>query len=127
MEKGYVEDAGVKNTFASFGIFDDSGKLLIPTIVQDENNELFRMSRKISLDIAEKVPQLISLEQLKKKYDFRDIPQTVVVVYHELMWDLMDEFEEKGIVEKPILFSDPDKATPENVADIVFVVQRKED
>jgi hypothetical protein len=126
VKTGYIEDADIKNAFSRFGIFDDSGKLLIPTIVENENNELYRMSRRISKKIAEKVTQLLSLEKLKTEYGFRDIQQTLVVVYHELMWDLMDEFEKKGIVDKPILFTNPDKATSKNVADISFIVQGKE-
>jgi hypothetical protein len=126
LKTGDVEDAYIKDAFSRFGIFDDSGKLVIPIIVENENNELYRRSRRISRKIVEKVPQLLSLEKLKIEYGFRDIQQTLVVVYHELMWDLMDEFERKGIVDKPILFTNPDKATSKNVADILFIVQGKE-
>jgi hypothetical protein len=126
MKTGGVEDAYIKDAFSRFGIFDDSGKLLIPTIVENENNALYQMSRRISEKIAEKVPQLLSLEKLKIEYGFRDIQQTLVAVYHELMWDLMDKFEKKGIIDKPLLFTNPNKATSKNVADISFIVHGKE-
>jgi len=126
MKEGYTRDAPVIEAFAPFGIFDESGKLLIPTIVQNENNELHRMSRGISKKIAENTQRLLDLKKLQVDYGFRDIRETVVVVYHELMWDLMDEFVARDIIEKPVLFADPENAALTSIADIMFVVHREE-
>ncbi len=123
---GRVNDEKIKETFMPFGIFDESGKLLIPVIEENNSNELYRISRRISQRIAGRVPELLSFEDLSKEYNFRDTEQSLIIIYHELMWDLMDELTDRGLIEKPVLFSHPDDATPKNVADLVFIVHKPE-
>ena len=44
--------------------------------------------------------------------------------YHELMWDLMDHMESNGVIKKPIVFSEPEKAKQSDIADLVFIVRK---
>jgi hypothetical protein len=125
--KGYVENDSIKNVLIPFGVFNESGKLLLPVIEENSDNEFYQISQRISKKIADKVPALLSLEEFRKKYNFNDIEQSLIIVFHELMWDLMDELVERGVVEKPVLFSNPDKAKSKDVADIVFIVHKQKE
>jgi hypothetical protein len=126
MEKGQIEDDAVKETFAPFGMLDDTGRLTIPVIDETEDDALYRVSSRISGKMAEQTPALLSFRDLKKEFGFRDVQQTVVIIFHELIWELMEVLEAEGLVRKPVAFSHPEEATPKNAADLMFVVRSPE-
>jgi hypothetical protein len=47
----------------------------------------------------------------------------LVIACHEVMWDLMDAWERRGVVSKPRILADPASAAPADVGDLVFVVR----
>ena len=102
LDKGLVHDPEVRKTFAKFGMCDDTGQLLIPVIKEEKNNKLYQLSRHISKTLADQVTAIVPLEQLKEKYEFRDIQQALVVVYHEIMWDLMEELKKNTGIKIPL-------------------------
>jgi len=126
VEKGKIEDENAKKVFEPFNLFDSSGQFTIPIIEEKEGNNLYEICFLISKEIADQVPKLINLSEVKKDFDFRDEEQTLVIVYHELMGDLLDYFEEQNLIQKPIAFTNPEKAKSKDIADLVFFVKRNE-
>ena len=62
------------------------------------------------------------VKQLKTAYNFNDNSETVVVFYHEVMFDLMDLLTKKQVIQLPTAFQNPDKATLTDAADLCFIV-----
>lgn len=69
------------------------------------------------------MPNNFNLAALRKTFNFRDNQQVLVIIYHELMWDLMDHWENKGLLKKPVDFTDTGKAEPSAIGDLVFIVR----
>jgi hypothetical protein len=123
VERGRVEDAQARQVFAPFNLFDETGRFTVPIIRVDSRDPLHKLSVRLARQIAERVPTLLDLNSLSKQFGFRDNQQTLVIVYHEVMWDLMDQLERKGILEKPVAFVQPDTAKPSDIGDLVFIVR----
>lgn len=124
-DKGFIEDSKAKATLLPYGIFDDSDSLRIPIIEEDEENELYRVSLSIARRIAEKSLSLLAPDEMNALYDFRDVQQAMVVVFHELMWDLMGVLEEQGIIQKPVVFANPEEASSEDIVDLLLIVKKE--
>jgi hypothetical protein len=126
LKKGKVEDENAKKVFSPFNLFNSSGQFTIPIIEEKKGNTLYEICFLISEKIAKEVPELLNLSELKEAFDFHNEEQTLVIIYHELMWDLLDYFEEQNLIQKPIAFANPDKAESKDIADLVFFVKRNE-
>lgn len=122
MQKGKVEDENAKKVFSPFNLFNSSGEFTVPVIEEIDDNSLYGTCLLISEKISREVSTLVNLTELKETFDFRNEEQTLVIVYHEIMWDLLDYFEEQDLIQKPIAFANPEKAKSKNIADLVFFV-----
>jgi hypothetical protein len=49
--------------------------------------------------------------------------QGIIILYHEIMWDILDIMEEKGKLEKPVAFKEPAMARPEDLKDLIFIIE----
>ncbi len=123
IKSGKVIDPDAKKAFAPYGLYNMDGLFSIPVIVEEKGNPLFDICRKITDDIIKKVRTEMHLNSLKKEFGFRDNKQTLIIVYHEIMWDLLDYFENEGLITKPVAFADPDHTSPEDISSLTFFVK----
>jgi hypothetical protein len=123
VDKGRVVDAQAKKVFAPFNLFDDSGNFTIPVIEEKSENPLYGLCLTIAAKTAEQVPGIIDLDEITERFGFRDKKQAMVIIYHELMWDLLDELAKQGIIRQPVAFSDPKNTESKDIADLVFIVR----
>ena len=121
---GRVVDTTAKRIFSPFHLFDATGEFTIPIITEDKSNTLHTVSMELSERIARAFLNTLDVTSLCTRYKFRDAQQTLVIVYHEIMWDLMDAYESKGLLEKPIAFADPDHTRSSDISDLVFIVRQ---
>ena len=122
-KSGRVVDTAAKRIFSPFNLFDPNGEFTIPTITEVKSNKLYSVSVELSNRIAQVVLRTLDLAFLSTKYNFRDAQQTLVIVYHEIMWDLMDAYENKGLLTKPVAFADPGHTRSSDISDLVFIVR----
>jgi len=120
---GRVKDPAAKEVFAPFDLFDRNGLLTIPVIREYQSDSLYNRCIVLSEQIVQLVLKSLDTQSMRKRFDFKDESQTAVVVYHEIMWDLMDAYEMKGCLKKPVAFSIPDQAESSDIADLVFIVR----
>jgi len=120
-----IPDKEIINEFADYGFFDKDSRLTIPVINEKENNELHLLSLKIIDRLLLTFKAKTDFEQLKTLYKFSNISETVVVFYHEVLFDLMDLLIEKQIIELPTAFKSPEKATLKDAGDLCFIVISK--
>jgi hypothetical protein len=118
-----VEDAHAREVFGPYDLFDASGRLTVPIIVEDSSNALYRAATAVARATAAEAPALLDLGDLASTFDLRDERQALIVAYHELMWDLLDGLEAQGLVRKPAAFATPGQANPADIAALVFVVR----
>lgn len=127
IERGRVTSPDLLKAFAPYGIFDRSGRSLLPMIEERSGNPLFAASAKLSQRVAELFLQQIDLDRLAREHSLPDKRHALVIGYHEWMWELVDRTEREGLVRRPALFQpepkDPRKARPEPVGELMFLVR----
>jgi len=122
---GIVENEEARTVFGKFGFFDGKGRITVPVIVSEESDPLYRLSVECTAQIAEEVPRQLDLDAMVGEFGFRDRKQALIVAYHEMMWDLMENLEAEHVVKKPVVFSDPGNSSPSDVSDLIFFVVSK--
>jgi hypothetical protein len=59
-----------------------------------------------------------------KDFNFQNEEQAVIILYHEVMWNLLSIMEEKKLIEKPIIIKNPDKAEMKDAADLMYIIRK---
>lgn len=121
---GKVMDTTAKRIFSPFNLYDRNGEFTIPIITEANSNRLYAVSVELTERIAQAVLKTVNVASLGAKYNFRDAQQTLIIVYHEIMWDLMDAYENKGLLKKPLAFADPGHTRSSDISDLVFIVRQ---
>jgi hypothetical protein len=111
--------------FSAFGFFDKDLHLTIPVINEKDNNTLCVLSNNIIDKLLPAFMTNTDIETLKTSYNFSDNSETVVIFYHEIMFDLMDLLIEKQIIQIPKAFQSSENATHKDAADLCFIVISK--
>jgi hypothetical protein len=120
-----IPNKEIINEFADYGFFDKNSHLTIPVINEKENNDLYSLSMKIIDRLLLTFKAKTDVEQLKTSYGFNNSSETVVIFYHEIMFDLMDLLLENQVIQLPTAFKSSDKATFKDAADLCFIVISK--
>ena len=127
LKHGKVKNEKAITVFKDYSIFDSKGDLTIPVIVENTSNNLYRLCKMLAQKVAEQVVNALDIENLESELHIKDRGETMAVAYHEIMWDLLDYFESQRVIQKPVVFANPEKAELKNVADLMFVVKQTED
>jgi hypothetical protein len=118
-----VTSEAVLETYAPYGIFDNLGRLTIPVIEQNEENQIYHLSRRIAEILVEEILDRLDIDALQARYGFNNAGQTIIVSYHELMWDLTDALVNLGIIDLPIAFTEPEAATETDLTDLIYILK----
>ncbi|MCK4527097.1 hypothetical protein KAW18_06970 [candidate division WOR-3 bacterium] len=122
---GKVKNKKAITFFKPYNIFDSAGNLTIPIVVEDTSNNIYKLSKILAQKVAKQVINTLNIIDLKSELSIKDSGKIIIVVYHELMWDLLDYFESQGVIQKPVIFANPEKAGLKDVADLIFIVKQK--
>jgi hypothetical protein len=122
---GRVVDTTARRVFTPFNLFNSEGEFTIPIIPETNSNMFYKVSIELSERIATAVLSALDTASLRATYHLRDGQQTLVIAYHEIMWDLMDAYEHKGLLKKPRAFSDPSHSMYTDISDLVFIVRQE--
>ena len=120
----YIKEPSVKKELEAVNVVSANGKLLVPVIEEKNSNYIYSQSLKIVNKAADKMLET-SFNPLLKELNFRSLSQTIIISYHEIMWDMLAMLVEKKIISMPKIHVDP-HATEKDVAAIVFFVRKKE-
>jgi hypothetical protein len=48
--------------------------------------------------------------------------QMIIILYHEMMWDMLNILEQQNIITRPIAFKDPIKVQPKDISDLLIII-----
>lgn len=122
---GKVTDRRVIEVFGKYNMFDNQGNVTIPIIRENNQSRLFLLSEKISDKICKGVLNDISLDKTMHNYGFKSKEQTLIIVYHEIMWDLLSNLLDKNILTKPLVLENPKDAEMKDVSDLMFITEKE--
>jgi len=122
-ELGKIVNPEVIKSFKENGLVNENGELLFPVIKADSTDVIYKISEKIAKKVEKSVVSKIDLANNLNGFSNLDKSQKIIILYHEIMWDILDIMEEKGLLMKPIAFSDPSKTKPSDLKDLIFIVK----
>ena len=120
---GIIKTNSIIEEFKENNIFDKNGKLQIPIIKSNNTDKIYMYSQKIANIIVEYIDKKIDYNKIQTDYTLKDKNQSVVILYHEIMWDILDEMVNMNILNMPIVFEKPDKAKKEDLKDLIFIIE----
>jgi hypothetical protein len=123
-EHGAVADPALRSKFQAVNLVDPGGRLLVPIIDERGSGPLLGSAAALSRKVAA-AAELLSVDELQKRFGFASREETLIIAYHDLMWDILAMLEGEGAIRRPLLFADPEKATPADAGQLVFGVWSK--
>lgn len=96
--------------------------LSIPPIYQKSGDLVYENSLKLANKLARETLKHLKLPSLTKQYKFHNDKETLVIVYHELMWSLLEEMEKSGLLVKPPIINNPHRLKKINIAELIFKI-----
>jgi hypothetical protein len=122
---GKVTDQQAKAVFGPFGVFDSDGHPTIPVITEDPDDPMYRYCLELAGMVSKRVLHEVGEDDLGDSIGCKDKEQTLVIAYHEWMWEFLDECEADGLIAKPLAFAHPEIATSADIGDLIFLVKRQ--
>lgn len=114
-----IENQEVINAVAGWGLTDKKGNILIPVMRRNNNDNIDILCRSITTDLSNAVKShCVSWSQA---YNIASQQLGQVIFYHEVMWDLLDILESKGIISMPAILKG-EEVGKEHFGDICFIV-----
>jgi hypothetical protein len=125
LEQGRIVHAELRQALEPYGIVDAEGNLTVLTIEMKEDDPIFQISQILAMKAVQFIGEKMDRKELCKEFGFSDEETAFVVTYHEWMWELMMLLVEKDFVDIPLAFENPEKATPQDIGRLIFVVKGK--
>jgi hypothetical protein len=125
LEQGRIVHAGLRKALEPYGIVDEEGHLTVLTIEMTEADPIFQISQVLAAKVVQFIGAKMNRKKLCEEFGFSDQEAAFVVAYHEWMWELMMNLVERGIVDIPLAFKNPEKAEPQDIGGLIFIVKGK--
>lgn len=118
-----VSDAEVIAGLSPFGLVDGKGRPTVPVIGLDTTDAIYAASWKMAGAIADFLASHVDTVALRQEFGFADGSQSIVILYHEMLWDVLAQLEQAGLVKRPAVLADPEHARPEEFGKVIFLTR----
>ncbi len=122
--KDKVEDKESTEVFSAYNFFDKNGNFTVPVIVENNNNSIYKLSGEISAKVNSFLTANIDFSYLKKEFNFKNNSQSIIILYHEMLWDMLDILESEGLINKPKAFKDPENSKSSDISDLIIITKK---
>lgn len=119
---GRITKPEVIKEFEKNDLFNKKGELQIPVIRADSSDVIYVQSVGIAQKVVSYLLQKIDYPAILSDYNTLNKSQKITILYHEIMWDILDILEEDNALRKPIAFGRPQEAKNENLRDLIFIL-----
>lgn len=120
---GKVTKPDIFKEFAKNDLFNKNGELQIPVIKADSTDIIYLQSLSIAQKIVGYLRDNIDYSVILSDYPDLYKGQKITILYHEIMWDILDIMEDNGQIRKPIAFGNPQEAKDNDLKDLIFIVK----
>jgi hypothetical protein len=122
-ENAKVTKPEIYKEFVKNDLFNINGQLQIPVIKTDSTDIIYLQSKSIAQDVVKYLKSYIDYSTILSDFPSLTKGQKIIILYHEIMWDILDVMEENGQIKKPIAFGKPKEARAEDLKDLIFIVK----
>jgi hypothetical protein len=120
---GRITKPEVVREFAKNDLFTKDGTLHIPVIRADSSDIIYVQSMTIAKKVAGYLSNRIDYSTILTGCPDLTNGQKITILYHEIMWDILDRMEEDKQLNKPVAFGNPQKAKDEDLRDLIFILE----
>lgn len=118
-----IKDDGLKNQLFTYNICDKDGNITIPLITKKESKEIYNISDSIANTIYNYIVNEIDFSKICTKYHIKSKGDAIIIVYHDIMYDILDILENDGFLKKPNAFTNPKTAMKGDLKDLVLIYE----
>jgi len=119
-----ITDTIIRSALKQYDICDINGNLKVPFFKKDSTNNFYICCNKIADKIFNYLVTEVDFSSIEKKYNIQSKGDAIVILYHDIMWDILDVMEENGHIKKPIAFSHPENSKPADLKDLFFIYEQ---
>jgi hypothetical protein len=123
-EHGNIVDTELIKELEPYEIVDPSGNLTVPIIREHSDDKLFTICESIAKKVFTFFLEDIHTQKLAEKFNFNSESESIIVCFHEFIWELIEYLEEKDIVKKPFFFHRPQEATYKDLGSLLFIIKK---
>lgn len=116
---GKIKDAQLISQLKSYGLVDNNGNVLFP-IIKKQQDSFHQINEKLVNSISTELKN--NCASLTALYDINDEKVAMVMLYHEIMWDLVDKLIQDKVISTPAIFKD-EKANKNRLNEVVFFIE----
>lgn len=121
---GRVENKDAIDVFGPYNFFNEKGEFSVPVIYETDNNELYLLSKSISDKVNKFLISEPDLKYLEDSFGFKSNAQALIILYHEMLWDILSLLESEKLINRPLIFRDPQKASMNDVSDLIIITRK---
>lgn len=104
-----------------WGLVNKQGDVIIPIINEESDSQIVQISDRIVAKLAACVSQYAS--DFMKEYQLANENLAKVVLYHEVMWDMLDVLVGEKIITQPDILKGGPNASKKDFGQIVYIVE----
>lgn len=114
-----IENKEVINEIAGWGLTDQDGTILIPIMRVGNNDKIDVLCKSITSQLSAAVKSYC--HSWSAEHNIATETTGQIIFYHEVMWDLLDILESKGMIAMPPILKG-EEVGKEHFGDICFIV-----
>ncbi len=114
-----IENKEVIDAVAGWGLTDSDGNILIPIMHVGNNDKIDVLCKSITNKLSDAVKAYCHSWSTEHNINSEQVGQ--IIFYHEVMWDLLDILESKGMISMPPILKG-EEVGKEHFGDICFIV-----
>ena len=118
-QKPVITDSALAENLSQWGICNADGSIIVPVIYRGSGDEVDNLCNKISDNLCAAVKA--KADWFMRTFDIANKDEAEVILYHEMMYDLLALLESRGIVKKPAILLGEETGTI-HFGDIVFIM-----
>jgi len=119
-----ITDTIIKKSLCQYEICDEKGNLKVPFFKKDNTDNFNIYCNDIATKIFKYLVKEVDFTTINKKYNIKSKGDAIIIIYHDIMYDILDILEENGLIKKPNAFSHPDKTKLTDLKDIFFIYEK---
>lgn len=116
---GKVTDAKLVSQLKPYGLVDDNGDVLFP-IIKKRQDRFHQITEKLVNSISAELKN--NCGSLASQYGIDNEKVAMVMLCHEVMWDLVDNLIQDRIIFTPAIFKD-EESNKERLNEVVFFIE----
>ena len=114
-----IENQDVIDAIAGWGLVDENGDILIPIMHQNSNDDIDILCKSITNKLSNAIKNYCKTWYSAYNLSSERVGQ--IVFYHEVMWDLLEILEFKGLISMPPILKG-EEVGKQHFGDICFIV-----